>query len=787
MVGNEMSAKREQLGAILVRHGLITPEQLDEALEAQVIFGGRLGTNLVDLGFLSVDEIGRFLSAQHGVPTVGVEELFAVSPQVLGLLTPEQCTRYKVYPLSTDGKVIRMAMMDPHDLIAIDELTFLTDLLVQNIVVPELRLLQILEKRYGIRREKRFLRVPTEGTPQRPEPAQGEPLVPPESQGRISSLFPAVEVTPAPSEEEQEEERGEVGAGPDPFQEEETPRMELVFLDDAMRRMMEEPDDFEVVVAEPERDREGTHTEVVDLPPSVAEAGPVEGGEWADSDAETAVVERTQVDSLPPVFVQTGVGAEQLPPTLDPFEIEQTPNIMDAEAIGFALDNAQDRDTVVSLLVQPLRSQAATRSALFLVRGEMAVGLAVGPNTDLPNEEIKGLVLPLVAPSSLRRAVARRKVVIGNAHKDPLQQVISRYLHWPEPEEVCIAPVSHGKRVINLLCIQTASGTRFTTGFAEEIKHLCDKAAAAYVRLIRRHKRPDTLPPVEKREDDAHSRAPGGKPQLQDDRYFVTQRIGAEPAATVWRAVDTRSQKVVAIKLMQPGVLDTDDILRLARDVEALQRLRHPCIARLIDTGVSKEGDPYVVMDWLEGIDLREKLDSGPISQLEAMNITLQICSALLAAHDRDVIHRNLSPENVLLLAPEHLSVRVINFGMTKSRLRLNKAVVKQIEQGFFGLVEYIAPERLRGSTTTPAVDVYSAATVAYEAFAGHRPFEGIDSRQVVDTRVSLKPRPMSNTPPHVEKIIMQGLSEDPKARPTIKEMAQELTRGQDLPSKLPG
>ncbi len=148
-----------KLGEMLVKAGKITQEQLDEALKGQVIFGGRLGTNLIEMGYLEEDDISRLLSEKLGVPYVPPEQLMTIPAGVIALIPREMAAKYKVIPLSLEKKKLVLVMEDPSDLAAIDEIAFRTGFNISPVITPEVRLLAAMEKYYQVAREVRYIPV----------------------------------------------------------------------------------------------------------------------------------------------------------------------------------------------------------------------------------------------------------------------------------------------------------------------------------------------------------------------------------------------------------------------------------------------------------------------------------------------------------------------------------------------------------------------------------------------------------------------------------------------------
>ena len=173
----------KRLGEILLGRGLVTADQLAEALKTQVIYGGRLGTLLVQFGFLRIDDLGRCLSIQHGVPQVSMEELEGATMEARKLLTRELAERCNAIPVALEGQTLRLAMADPRRNVA-GEVSFELGLAVQRLVSPELRIKYFLERYYGVPRDSMYLRRPKEKPEQHDE--------------RRKYVVPTLEVAPEP-------------------------------------------------------------------------------------------------------------------------------------------------------------------------------------------------------------------------------------------------------------------------------------------------------------------------------------------------------------------------------------------------------------------------------------------------------------------------------------------------------------------------------------------------------------------------------------------------------------
>jgi len=144
-----------KLGEMLVSEGRITSEELEDTLKGQAIFGGRFGTNLIEMGILDELELTHFLSQKAGFPHASPEQLMNVAPQVIRLLPEEAVRKYRVVPLALNNRKLLLAMADPEDFATIDEISFVTGYIVVPLITPEIRLVCALEKYYNIKRELR--------------------------------------------------------------------------------------------------------------------------------------------------------------------------------------------------------------------------------------------------------------------------------------------------------------------------------------------------------------------------------------------------------------------------------------------------------------------------------------------------------------------------------------------------------------------------------------------------------------------------------------------------------
>jgi hypothetical protein len=170
-----------RLGELLVRENLISLMQLEEGLKCQVIFGGRLGTNLIEMGLLEENDIARVLSKKLGVPFLDPPGLLMNIPaDIIALITREYAAQYQIIPLRLEGRRLSLGMVDPSDLKTIDEIAFRTGYVIRPVVIPEVRIVLALEKYYRVERKLRYIHaaqiigqdVPASKTPAGPKPSE---------------------------------------------------------------------------------------------------------------------------------------------------------------------------------------------------------------------------------------------------------------------------------------------------------------------------------------------------------------------------------------------------------------------------------------------------------------------------------------------------------------------------------------------------------------------------------------------------------------------------------------
>jgi serine/threonine protein kinase/Tol biopolymer transport system component len=259
--------------------------------------------------------------------------------------------------------------------------------------------------------------------------------------------------------------------------------------------------------------------------------------------------------------------------------------------------------------------------------------------------------------------------------------------------------------------------------------------------------------------------------------YEVVSAIGAGGMGEVYKGRDTRLDRAVALKVLPPAyVADAERNLRFAREARAASSLSHPHICALYDLG-QQDGIAFLVMEYLEGETLEDRLRKGPVTIEEALRFGVQMAEALDHAHRLGIVHRDLKPANVMLTRS---GAKLLDFGLAKaveasgaaasaatsfptvSRTLTTPGVI-------VGTFQYMAPEQLEGADADPRTDIFAFGAVLYEMFTGRKAFQGKSQASLIAAIMNGSLAPMSTlqpmTPPALEHLIQTCLAKDPDAR----------------------
>ena len=259
-----------------------------------------------------------------------------------------------------------------------------------------------------------------------------------------------------------------------------------------------------------------------------------------------------------------------------------------------------------------------------------------------------------------------------------------------------------------------------------------------------------------------------------NNRYQITERIGIGGMAEVYRAQDNVLGRLVAVKVMLPQyAADPSFTQRFKQEAAAAANLQSPYIVNVYDWG-QDEGTYYIVMEFVRGSDLKTAIQQrGAINQRKAAEIGAQVCQALSVAHNLDIIHRDIKPQNIMV-QPDG-NVKVMDFGIARAK----NSVMTQTSS-VLGTAHYISPEQAQGKDLTATSDIYSLGIVLYEAATGKLPFDGPDAVSVAMKQVNDLPVPPREINPDIdpalEAIIMKAIAKNPADRfATAKDMRLAL------------
>jgi beta-lactam-binding protein with PASTA domain len=273
--------------------------------------------------------------------------------------------------------------------------------------------------------------------------------------------------------------------------------------------------------------------------------------------------------------------------------------------------------------------------------------------------------------------------------------------------------------------------------------------------------------------------------QVLDGRYRIDARVAAGGMATVYRALDTRLDRVLALKVMHPALaVDGAFVDRFIREAKSVARLDHPNVVQVFDQGTDGSY-VYLAMEYIAGCTLRDVLrERGALQPRAALDILEPVLAALGAAHRAGFVHRDMKPENVLI--GDDGRVKVADFGLVRS-----VDTVTSTTDSVLGTVSYLAPEQIERGTTDPRVDVYACGVVLYEMLTGGKPHSGDSPAQVLYRHIHEDVPPPSALVPglpfELDELVASATARSPGIRPQdavallgqVREARRALTEGQ--------
>ncbi len=261
--------------------------------------------------------------------------------------------------------------------------------------------------------------------------------------------------------------------------------------------------------------------------------------------------------------------------------------------------------------------------------------------------------------------------------------------------------------------------------------------------------------------------------ELIGGRYELGRQLGAGGMARVYLGHDRLLDREVAVKVLsEPYASDPQFVERFRREASAAAGLNHPNIVAVYDRGEA-DGSYYIVMEYLSGPDLKQVIRRrAPLPPVQAIDFAQQILAALGAAHRRDVVHRDVKPQNVLVAEDGHL--KVTDFGIARAGAQTDMTEAGSV----IGTAQYLSPEQARGDEVTAASDCYAVGIVLYEMLTGRVPFDGDRPVAVAMKQISDEPVPPRevepSVPPELDAVVLRALAKRPSER---YRTADELSR----------
>ena len=283
----------------------------------------------------------------------------------------------------------------------------------------------------------------------------------------------------------------------------------------------------------------------------------------------------------------------------------------------------------------------------------------------------------------------------------------------------------------------------------------------------------------------ADPRLPVPPGTLVEQRYRVEALLGEGGMGVVCRALDVTNSKVVALKFMRADAMARPDALsRFVREAQVLLKMESPHVARVLDVGNLPSHEPFIVMEYLRGEDLKSRLDrTGPLTVRQVLNLARQLCAALVAAHEQGVLHRDLKPANLFVACDDdgQEQLKVLDFGISKLLEGQAGLHALTTEATVLGSPQYMSPEQMMsGSRADARSDLWSFGVVLFELLTGKGPFEGEALPEICAHVLTSPATPLHELRPDVpltlSELVARCLRKDPVERyQSARELATAL------------
>ncbi len=269
--------------------------------------------------------------------------------------------------------------------------------------------------------------------------------------------------------------------------------------------------------------------------------------------------------------------------------------------------------------------------------------------------------------------------------------------------------------------------------------------------------------------------------RIVGERYELVRLLGSGASGAVYEGRDREGRERVAVKLLHPYLLESDGaVARFFREIRAAQEIRHAGVVEFRASGMTDDGRPYLVQEFLYGQDMQQALEAGSLSLPEVFEISQQLLDSLAAIHEVGLVHRDVKPENLYLLHDEFggLRTKLVDFGLVKAR----QGTMQQLTGvgTAVGTPYYMSPEQAQGAEVDARADLWSVGVLLFEALTGTFPYDH-ENPLVLLTQIVMQPAPSVATrradlPSGLVRVIDRALTRNLAERwQSAPEMAQAL------------
>jgi serine/threonine-protein kinase len=265
-------------------------------------------------------------------------------------------------------------------------------------------------------------------------------------------------------------------------------------------------------------------------------------------------------------------------------------------------------------------------------------------------------------------------------------------------------------------------------------------------------------------------------PGMDVGGYIVHSKVGEGGMGIVYRAQHPNIGKRVAIKVLGPVFCrDPEVVARFEQEARLVNEIHHSNIVDIFQLGVLQDGRKYLVMELLEGESLSARIERGRIPAPEAVGILDEIADALIATHEKGIVHRDMKSDNVFLANLRgRITVKLLDFGLAKLSGNDPRAVTKTKTGIVVGTPHYMSPEQIRGKPADHRTDVYSLGILAYKMLVGDLPWEGLPTDLLIH-HLKTPPPPVTDRAPDVpvplSQMVQRMMGKEPEQRPTLPEL----------------